>query len=116
MSKIFFRIEIDTILDNFEKIDAILNIQRNRNTGYWTYEIVHVDDFLNIKETTVISHFLNILEGKYSQLLKLRIQSSDITFWMVYEYDNECNMEFHPKETKRLGENGITLCVSCYRV
>ena len=45
MSKIFFRIEIDTILDNFEKIDAILNIQRNRNTGYWTYEIVHVDDF-----------------------------------------------------------------------
>ena len=115
MSKTFYSIQIDTISDNFEKIGSLLNIQRNENKSYWTYEMVHGDTSLDIKEGTVISHFLNILEGNYSRLLDLGIRGSDITFWITYEYDDQCNMEFHPEDTKRLDENGITLCVSCYQ-
>ena len=32
-----------------------------------------------------------------------------ILFWMLYEYDQQCSMEFHSQEMKRLGESGIHL-------
>jgi hypothetical protein len=115
MSKTFFSLEIDTKPENFEKIDTILKVSRDLSKNYWIYGIVHADAPLEITESTVISHFLNILEGNYSQLLSLGITSTNITIWMVYEYDDQCNMEFHSEDTKRLGDNGITLCVSCYQ-
>lgn len=61
-----------------------------------------------------INEFLDLLEGKYDQLLKIGIARDDITVWMLYEYDGQCNMEFLPEQMKRLGANGITLCVSCW--
>ena len=64
--------------------------------------------------TGFINQFLNILETKYSDLEKLNIEREHITFWMIYEYDHQCNMEFDPQRLKRIGENGITLCISCY--
>jgi hypothetical protein len=56
-----------------------------------------------------------LLEGKYQQLADIGVDVEDITIWKYYEYDNgQCNMEFHPKVTKRLGDNGIVLCISCW--
>ena len=115
MSKIFYKLNIDTTPDNLEQINNLLGVKQNKNTGIWTYELIHADTPLAIQEDTVISHFLNIIEGKYDQLLRLGIKRENITLWIIYEYDNECNMEFHSEDTKRLGENGITLCVSCYQ-
>jgi hypothetical protein len=76
----------------------------------WKHEIIEKSDeyfdFINI--------FLDILETKYEDLEKLNIIRSDITIWMHYEYDQQCNMEFDPIRLKRLGDNEITLCISCW--
>ncbi len=61
-----------------------------------------------------IHHFLDMLEGKYDQLKSMGISKEDISVWLLYEYDNQCNMEFLPDNLKRLGDNGISLCVSCW--
>jgi hypothetical protein len=116
MDTVFYTLEIDTNKEKFQKINDILGVNSDISKDYWCYELVHGDNKLEIKETTVVAHFLNILEGKYEQLSVEGIQRKDITVWIIYEYDNQCNMEFHPEDTKRLGENGIVLCISCYEI
>jgi hypothetical protein len=54
--------------------------------------------------------------GDYDKLWRIGIRTEDITIWHIYEHDGQCNLEFDPQRMKRLGENGITLCVSCYQV
>lgn len=108
--KYFFSLQIfaDSCLVN--DITRILEIEPNLPQVNWGYE-------LKIEEhsyTNFIERFLGILDGKYEQLEKIGISRSDITIWMIYEYDEQCNMEFFPDEMRRLGENGISLCVSCY--
>ncbi len=54
------------------------------------------------------------MEGKYELLATIGIERKDITIWMLYEYDQQCNLEFDPIRMKRLGDNGIGLCISCW--
>jgi hypothetical protein len=42
------------------------------------------------------------------------ISTDDITIWYMYEYKQQCNMEFWPNITKRIGELGIVLCITCW--
>lgn len=63
-----------------------------------------------------INDFLDLLEGKYESLAKLGIEREDISIWRYYEYDGQCNMEYDPERTKRLGDNGINLCISCWDI
>lgn len=63
----------------------------------------------------VISEFLDLLIGKYELLEKLGVTRRDISIWLLYEYDEQCNMEFAPETTLRLGQEGITLCISCWQ-
>ena len=77
----------------------------------WSYEVITKEkdpyfDFIN--------NFLDILESKYVKLAELGVQRGDITIWNYYEYDQQCNMEFDPLRLKRLGDNGITFCISCW--
>ena len=62
-----------------------------------------------------IADFLAILKGKYEALAEMGITRRDISVWMLREYDQQCNMEFSPAEMMRLGKEGITLCVSCWK-
>ena len=83
----------------------------NKIPHTWTYQVITKEedpyfDFIN--------SFLDILESKYAKLAELGIQRDDITIWNYYEYDGQCNMEYDPKRLKRLGENGITLCITCW--
>lgn len=61
-----------------------------------------------------IEIFLDIIEDKFDFLAKVGISKSDVSIWMLYEYQNECNMEFEPSDLKRLGINEISLCISCW--
>ncbi|TGE28956.1 hypothetical protein [Hymenobacter metallicola] len=61
-----------------------------------------------------INTFLDLLEGNYDALAALGIQRTNILFWLVYEYDQQCAMEFYPLEMERLGKNGIHLNIDCY--
>jgi len=77
----------------------------------WTYEVSTTDeepyfDFIN--------NFLDILEPKFTKLVDLGVDISTISFWYLYEYDQQCSMEFNPQQMKRLGESGITLCIDCW--
>ena len=37
-----------------------------------------------------------------------------ISIWHLYEYKDNCYLKYSPDEFKRMGMNGLTLCVSCY--
>lgn len=63
-------------------------------------------DFINV--------FLDILEPELSTLETMGIKREDIIISVVYEYEHQCNLEFHPTEMKRLGESGIALTISCF--
>ena len=62
-----------------------------------------------------IEYFLDLLEGNYEKLSLVGVERDDISIWLLYEYDQQCNMEFLPHNLKRMGENGIVLCVSCWQ-
>lgn len=116
----YYRLDIQTE-NSISKYNAVSNllqlspreVDQKENFAYtvWSYE-VEVNDEDNSYD--FINNFLNILEPKFDGLDKIQITKNDITFWFLYEYDQQCNIEFNPKEMKRLGENEITLCISCW--
>jgi hypothetical protein len=100
--------------ETLKSLNSILGIEYltdDENPSVWLYKVEQdeSDEYFDF-----INEFLDILENKYVDLEKLNIERDDITIWMIYEYDDQCNMEFNPQRMKRIGENGITLCISCY--
>ncbi|MGQ1946692.1 hypothetical protein ACT3CD_06275 [Geofilum sp. OHC36d9] len=101
----------------FNSISKILGVQptelidKNAVPGVWIYEVIEEqdDDYYDF-----INKFLDLLENNYQKLADLDIKRDDITIWYLYEYDQQCNMEFSPSRLKRLGDNEITLCISCW--
>ncbi|MDH8702594.1 hypothetical protein M2138_001962 [Dysgonomonadaceae bacterium PH5-43] len=95
-----------------ECITKILDINYSKQNGsFWTLELVE-----NENDATIdfINYFLDILNGKFMELESIGIQRDNISIWFLYQYENQCNMEFKSKDLKRLGENGIDLCISCW--
>ena len=121
----YYRISISTdrTVETYNRISDLLDVQpmedtfdigSNNHYSVWTYSKEENEndegpyfDFIN--------RFLDLLEPRFEQLEKLGIKRSDISFWYLYEYDQQCGMEFHPQEMKRLGESGITLCIDCWQ-
>lgn len=81
------------------------------NTGW----ILKLEENETDPYTDFIDIFLKCIDAKESRLLELGVEMSDISFWLLYEYDQQCNLEFAPQEMKRLGDKGIKLCVSCWQ-
>lgn len=108
--KNFYYLQIDGEDFNdliLESIDKILGVKHNTSDG-WQYAL---------KETKCIDYitfFMDILEGKYNALNEIGITRDMISIWHLYEYDGKCNLKYFPELFKRLGKNGITLCVSCW--
>ncbi|MEH0154255.1 hypothetical protein V6R21_08920 [Limibacter armeniacum] len=107
--------------DNYNAISKLLGVQPtefpeskfdNNPFDIWIYSVDIADedpyfDFIN--------QFLDILEPKFSDLEKMEITRDNISFWLLYEYYEQCGMEYHPKEMKRLGESEIVLCIDCWQ-
>lgn len=79
--------------------------------GWWLLEVAEEEDD---PPHDFVSHFLSLLDGKYAELRQLGVTSDCISIWLLYEYDHQCSLELSPQQTKRLGEAGITLCISCW--
>lgn len=113
MSKIIYNLQILCSNDEqIEKVSNLLNIKPTKQmSNIWCLEVEEKesDEYFDF-----INHFLDILEGKYKQLESIEISREDISLWFLYEYKDQCNMEFLPNDLKRLGDNGIGLCVSCW--
>lgn len=65
--------------------------------------------------TDHVAGFLALLDGKYAVLEALGISRSDISIWLLRAYRDQCNMEFAPQTLRRLGEEGLILCISCWQ-
>ncbi len=119
--KSFDRLQInfDPSLETYNLISKILGLKPTDKDDFelseipnsWEYEVIEKKED---KYYDFINEFLDILETKYEKLAALGIERKDITFWYLYEYDQQCNMEFDPIRLKRLGDNGISLCISCW--
>lgn len=110
--KYFFSLRITADSEQVDKITHILGVEPNCPQDTWGYKLNIEDDaYVNF-----IDIFLNILEGKYDKLYAIGIARDNISIWMIYEYEEQCNMEFLPSDMKKLGDNGITFCVSCYDI
>lgn len=109
----YYSIRISTIFSNYQEVSKILNVQPLTYANGWIYEVITKEDdpYFNF-----IEEFLKILDGKFDELKKINIIRDDISFWMIYEYRGQCNMEFNPIELAKLGNSGISLCISCYEV
>jgi hypothetical protein len=77
----------------------------------WSYEVVSraKDEYFDF-----INKFLDMLEPKFGELKELGVTRDDISIWFLYNYDQQCNIEFDSQRMKRLGESGVTLCISCW--
>lgn len=107
----YYRLYIDAPEDKYEQLTKILKINPNLPISHgWGVEITSADE----EGAYFIEYFLSILEGKYTQLENIGVSKDSITVWLLYEYDQQCNMEFSPKDMYNLGKQGITLCVSCW--
>lgn len=96
-------------------LDFIPNDHRKeeKEKVQWCHEVVEGPDNPGFD---FINEFMDILEGKYEALTTLGIDREDITVWKLYAYDAQCNMEFRPESMKRLGLNGIGLCITCWDI
>ena len=110
--------KIEYILDidcNSEQIEQVSNIiGKPSSEEEFGYNIILTQEDSD-SYVDFINYFLDLLENKYEFLKETGIQKKDITIWMYYAYDDQCNMEFEPEDMKRLGENNIKLCITCWR-
>jgi len=105
------RINCDNSCHN--EITCLLNCVPTQSTdNRWEFEIVQncESDYVDY-----IKIFFDLLGNKYAQLEQIGITRDLIVIWIYYEYDQQCNMEFLPEDLKKIGSNGISLCVSCWQ-
>lgn len=116
--KLYYRLWIatDGQSEAYNSISEILGIlpddiedESNNNIWIYTKEQTETDAYFDF-----INEFLDLLEPNFPKLEDLGISCSDISIWKFYGYDQQCNMEFDPQRLKRLGDNYITLCISCW--
>ena len=111
MEILTYILKINTEENFYENVSSIVGLQPESYKYGWKFEIV----FEEQKEYyDIIAKLLDSLEGKYEELQKLGITNKDISIWVIYGYNNQCNMEFEPNTLERLGKRGIKLCISCY--
>ena len=103
----FLQIDVETYAEVLS-IDKILGVEHN-TSNYWEFRIEE-----NLERIDYINLFLNILEERYEALEQIGVTRDMISIWRYYVYDEQCNFEFSPIDLKRLGDNGITLCLSCW--
>jgi len=113
MEILTYELRINAEENCYEQVSAIVGLYPKSYKFGWSYEIKFEE---RESFSDVVAKFLDSLEGKYDQLHELEIRTNDISVWLIYGYNNQCNMEFEPSILERLGNRGIRLCISCYQV
>lgn len=114
MSTAYYSLRIVSTKEQLRLINNILDVSVDENSeSGWIYEVTRNDiepyfDF--------IARFLEVLKGKFLPLEKIGVKREDISFWVIYEYQEQFNIEYSPQDMKKMADEGITLCVSCYQV
>ena len=77
----------------YTKISAILGLDIDNPKLGWVNETTVT---FNSHES-VVNKYLEAVEQNKDKLFDEGVSSDDISFWLIYEYENECNLEFEPK-------------------
>lgn len=107
--KNLYYLQIDVEDQKILWVDEILGVEHNTMDFRWQFLISEGEstiDYINL--------FMDLLEGKYKAMEEKGISRSMISMWHIYGYDSQCNFEYSPRDLERLGNNGITLYVSCW--
>ncbi len=106
----------DVLLDHLSKNSIYLSwshkktLKNNKHTVI--IEIVENEEDIRFD---CANEFIKIIQANEKIIDEYKLEESNISLSISYEYDAQCNMEFSSDELKRLGDNGITLCVSCWQ-
>jgi hypothetical protein len=111
--KSFYKLSIQCNSFQKEQINEILNVKSStEEVNLWELEVAE-EELLPSED--FVTKFLSLLAENYEKLSAIGVDRTCISVWSYYEYDQQCNMEFSPNQMLRLGENGITLCISCWK-
>lgn len=94
------------------EIGRVLGKASSDDAGDWSLVL---DEGPNDPPTPFVDVFFRVLEGRFGALEQVGVARNDITVWVLYEYDQQCNLEFPATDLERLGNAGISLCVSCWQ-
>ena len=92
------------------KIDEILGVSKNNVEIGWELIIEETSILFN----QALNYFTELIESNLGSLRSAGISSEMVSVWYMYEYEQQCNMEFHPDIMKKLGDLDIVLCISCW--
>lgn len=107
---LYYSLRIDAADETHELIDQLLGVNSN-TPPFWEIQYAQYEKDAYI---SYIDLFLSVLKGKYDQLNMIGVERENISIWILYEYDGQCNLEFNPSDLQRIGKEGITLCISCW--
>ena len=105
-----YEIRINCDEQGKKNIEGILGLSGDDSTRGWCLAIE--EDSPQFLDALTI--FSNLISSNLRKLYKVGIKTEMITFWYLYEYEGQCNMEFWPDTTQKIGELGIVLCISCW--
>jgi hypothetical protein len=97
-------IKIKSEKENYPKINQIFNINSTDFNSFWEYSV----------PSSSIKEAYTILQERFELLESINISKDDISLWLYYKYDNQCNMEFMPVELNLLSKLNIAFCISCW--
>jgi len=109
-----YSLRINSAVEQYQSISDILGVQLSLNGDTcWIYEVENreTDPYFDF-----VSEFMKLLKDNFVVLEKIGVTRSDISFWAIYEYENQFNVEFSPDDMKRMADEGIALCLSCYQI
>ena len=106
----FYRLLIQCDIEKKKEIDIILGESNDDPEIGWSLIIEEDSPRFN----QALNFFIDLIETNLIKLKNIGVSIDMITFWYMYEYEQQCNMEFWPDVTKRMGELGVVLCISCW--
>ena len=112
MSKLEYILEICGPQEKLAQINRIFGVNASIEDNVWEYRIV-----INNKGefTDPLGKFANMISSNLGELKEIGVNREDITIWKLYEYVDQCNMEFSPEQLSTIGSLGITFCISCWQ-
>ncbi len=104
-------LRIDTEREKYDSLSSLLGVVPTSTKSYWEYSIYEQSDLY----PQALAHFLDLLQGGIKKIDTMGIRRDALSLWYLYEYEEQCNIEFSPYQLKGLGELGVVLCISCWQ-
>lgn len=107
----FYKLLIECDQQKREKIDHLLGVSNEDPAIGWS--LIFEEDSSNF--TKALDVFIDLISRNLNELREINVSPDNISFWYMYEYEQQCNMEFAPGITKGIGDLGIVFCISCWQ-